>query len=456
MDKSTPSFTEFDPRHIKFQSKVINDIDTNLDYSIGTHELLFSGSVGSAKSLLAAHIIVKHCLKHTRAKVGIGRRSLPDIKTTLFALIVEHLEDELLNEHIESITYNTAQVRFKNGSMIEAISWADKKYKKFRSRTYSMFCFEEAVENTGDDVQAFTEARQRVGRLPHIKQNLILYLTNPDSPAHVLYKYFFETVSPTRHVYMSLTEQNPFLPRTYIEQLKRDLSPKEALRMLYGQWVEIDTERIYYAYSSEVNFKKQIYNINPYLSISLSFDFNIGIGKPMSCVISQYDKQKDEFHFFDEIVIHGSRTETILEEIAARNILETAHAFEIHGDATGAARSTASKWSNYDIIDQFLANYKTKTGLKLNYQLLVPKSNPPIKERHNVVNAYCENMKAERRLFVYEKAKTLHEGMKLTALKKGAEYIEDDSKEWQHSTTALGYRVCYTVRNKVIVKAGNI
>lgn len=456
MDKSTPSFTEFDPTHIKFQSQVIDDIDSNFDYSIGTHECLFSGSVGSSKSLLAAHLIIKHCLQHTKAKVGIGRRSLPDIKTTLFALIVEHLEDELLNQHIESITYNTAQVRFKNGSMIEAISWADKKYKKFRSRTYSMFVFEEAVENTGDDAQAFTEARQRVGRLPHIKQNLILYLTNPDSPAHILYKYFFDSASKTRHVYMSRTEQNPFLPKTYIEQLKRDLSPKEARRMLYGEWIEIDTERIYYAYNSEINFKKQAYTIRHDLPISIAFDFNIGVGKPMSCVLSQYDLSTDIFHFFDEIVIHGSRTETILEELSARNILESAHRFEIHGDATGAARSPASKWSNYEIIDQFLANYNTKLNQKLNYQLLVPKSNPPIKERHNIVNAYCENMKGERRLFIYEKSKTLHEGMKLTALKKGAEYIEDDSKEWQHSTTALGYRVCFTSKNKVIMKAGNI
>ena len=456
MDKSTPSFTEFNPTHIKFQSKVIDDIDNNFDYSIGTHELLFSGSVGSSKSLLAAHLIIKHCLQHNKAKVGIGRRSLPDIKTTLFALIVEHLEDEKLNEHIESIVYNTAQIRFKNGSMIESISWADKKYKKFRSRTYSMFVFEEAVENTGDDAQAFTEARQRVGRLPHIRQNLILYLTNPDSPAHVLYKYFFDNISKTRHVYMSRTEQNPFLPKTYIEQLKRDLSPKEARRMLYGEWIEIDTERIYYAYNSEVNFKKHNYAIINHLPISIGFDFNIGVGKPMSCVLSQYDINTDTFHFFDEIVIHGSRTETILEELSARNILEMSHAFEIHGDATGAARSPASKWSNYEIIDQFLANYKTKANLKLNYQLLVPKSNPPIKERHNIVNAYCENMKGERRLFVYEKCKVLHEGMKLTALKKGAEYIEDDSKEWQHSTTALGYRVCFTSKNKVIMKAGNI
>ena len=131
-------------------------------------------------------------------------------------------------------------------------------------------------------------------------------------------------------------------------------------------------------------------------------------------------------------------------------------AYQIHGDATGAARSTNSKQSNYDVINQYLANYKNKNGLKLNYQVLVPRSNPPVRTRHNIVNAYCLNAKGEHRLFVYQKCKTLHEGMKLTALKKGAEYIEDDSKEYQHATTSCGYCVVYTSNNKVIIKGGNI
>jgi len=59
------------------------------------------------------------------------------------------------------------------------------------------------------------------------------------------------------------------------------------------------------------------------------------------------------------------------------------------------------------------------------------------------------------RLFIYKKCKVAHEGMRLTSLKKGADYIEDDSKEYQHVTTAIGYRVVYTSQNKVIIKGGN-
>ncbi len=458
LDKSTPNFLEFDPTVIPFQNSVIYDLNHSIDFNLGTHEILFSGSIGSAKSILAAHIAVHHCFEFKKARVLICRRTLPDLKKTMFQTICEHLEGipKLVLNRDYWINESTAAIYFRNGSEIIAGYWADKRYLKFRSYVLSMVIIEEAVESVGDDYKAIQEIRQRVGRLPHIKKNMIIYCTNPSGPSHELYKYFFNDSSPTRHVYFSLTEQNPFLPRTYIEQMKRDLPPKEAERMLYGRWVEVDKERIYYAYNPEINFKKTSYNIDFRLPISIAFDFNIGLGKPMSATLSQYDKLKDTFHFFDEVVIHGSRTLDQLEEMEAKGYFELPTAFEIHGDATGGAMSTNSKWSNYELISQYLANYKTKTGQKLNYQLLIPKSNPPIRERHNIVNAYCANSLNENRLFVYEKCKNLHEGMKLTALKKGAEYLEDDSKEYQHVTTALGYRVAYTSKNKVIVKGGNI
>jgi len=36
----------------------------------------------------------------------------------------------------------------------------------------------------------------------------------------------------------------------------------------------------------------------------------------------------------------------------------------------------------------------------------------------------------------------LAEGFSLTKLKDGAQYIEDDSKRYQHITTAAGYGIC--------------
>lgn len=454
-DRSTPTYSEYDPSVIPWQLKVVADIKFKYDYSIGTHEVLLSGAIGSGKSVLAAHLVIDHALRFPNSRIGIGRRSLSDLKVTIFRTITEHLEDDLLKPYVEKILENTAQIHFNNGSIVEGVSWADKRWQKLRSRVYSFFVFEEAIENEHDSLQAFIEVRQRVGRVRHVKENIILYCTNPGSPASHIYKYFFTEKQPTKHIYFSLTEQNPFLPKSYVEQLKRDLPPKEAQRQLYGNWIEVDKERIYYAYSDNVNKLKKLYEINLMLPISISFDFNLALGKPMSAVLSQYDRAKDTFYFFDEIILHGSRTLDVMEELHAKGYLELNVVWEVHGDATGGARTTNSKLSNYEIIKEYLANYKTKTGLKINFRMLVPSSNPPIRERHNIVNAYCQNALGQNRLFIYEKCKMLHEGMMLTSLKKGADFVEDDSKEWQHSTTALGYRVVYTSQNKVIIKGGN-
>jgi len=76
----------------------------------------------------------------------------------------------------------------------------------------------------------------------------------------------------------------------------------------------------------------------------------------------------------------------------------------------------------------------------------LPLSNGPIRKRHNAVNAFCLNDKAKRRLFVYKDAPTADEGLRLTQLKKGGQYIEDDSKRYQHISTAIGYGLQAAIR----------
>lgn len=454
---STPSFFDFDPTIIPFQAEVIHDIDFGFDWSAGVHELLLSGSVGSAKSLLGAHLAVKHCLKYSNARFLIARRALPDIKDTIYKKIIEHLSGRGLVEGVDYFPKdNTADIYFKNGSQIISKSWADKKYYKLRSLEFSAGLIEEAVENKGDDWAAIKEVRQRIGRLPHIKENFLLFLTNPDSPSHPLYKEFFTESNPRRKIYFSLTEQNPFLPKTYIQNLKETMTEKEARRMLKGEWLEVDKDRIYYAYDSNFNYKKEIYSIRGDLPVGLSFDFNIRANKPMSCSIDQYHPATDEFHFFDECVVYGARTETLLEEIQSRGMFDLPVKFEIYGDATGRSGSSKSKYSDYEIIEDFLKKVRTKTGQPLSYELLVPRSNPPVRERHNIMNRYFHNANDRRRLFVYEKAKTLHTGFQLVSLAKGADYIENQDIEGQDITTAAGYRVVYKEKNKMTMRAGNL
>jgi hypothetical protein len=436
---STPRLQEYDPRQVPWQYDLIKGIRSEYDYTRGTHEILLSGSVGSGKSLPLAHIIVTHCLLYPGANFGIGRRVLPKLKATLVRKIREHLFNTGVAYNVNK---STGDFEFPNGSAITAFSWADGNFEKFGSYELSGMAIEEGAETK--DPGAYEYALSRVGRLPHVPEKIMIVASNPDSPSHWLAKRFIDTPSPLRHVFYSRTEQNPFLPKSYIEGLKETLDPKLARRLIYGEWTEIDSERIYHAYESERNWlKAQDYQVNPRYPVRLTWDFNIAKGKPLSMVAFQYIE--GSFHFFDEVIVEGIRTEESLDEAAGRGLLDFPCQIVVHGDASGKSADTRSIRSDYDIIKNFLTKYRTKSGHQLNFRIDVPLANPPIRSRHNTVNAYCLNEAGKVRLFLYRNCKVLDEGMRLTQLKDNASYLEDDSKFYQHCTTALGYGVMSTL-----------
>ncbi len=465
-DSSTPSFSEFDPYAIAWQGELIDDVE-HADYSIGAHEFLMSGSVGSGKSLPGAHLMLKHLISYPRARGILARRAMPDLRDTIFAKVCEHLEGSvkldgtLWKEGVDyGIAWNNCSLWLKNKSELISRSWADRRYKKVGSIEASCALVEELTENDAEDEAAFKYLRMRVGRLPHVPQSFIAYMTNPDAPSHFAYNYFeigkrqgksraavakmqaAGQLNPTRHVYFSRTEDNPFLPPWYVENLKTNMDPKLARQMLFGEWIDIRSKTIYHAYSEASNYRASKWRVDPTRPIYVSWDFNIGDGKPLSLCLSQY--VGGSHHFFAEVVIESASTEEACEELGQRGLLNELTRYVVHGDATGAARSTQSKRSNYEIIREFLANFRTPDGRRLDFEMDVPKSNPPVRTRHNTVNAYCKNQAGERRLFVYSGCDTLNEGLKKTKLKKGGNYVEDDGpgSPYQHITTAAGYHIC--------------
>lgn len=458
---STPSFTEFDPSVIPYQDTFIDDLYTKFDYSQGIQETLLSGSVGSAKSIILAHLGCRHGMEYTGAKVMMGRESMPSLRDTLYQKMIEHLTDEHLKEGVHyKLNDRDCRIWFPfTHSEIIGKSWGDRNLEKFRSYEFSMALIEELTENKEKDI--YDAIKMRVGRLPHITNNNIICATNPDSPSHWAYDYWIAPKErgehiPTRHVYYSVTTDNPFLPKWYVEQLKKDLDPKMARRMIFGEWIEINQDVVYYAYQSDKNFRNHDYKVDETLPIKMCWDFNIGHGKPMSCVFGQYHPATDTYHWFAEVILQGSRTADIMEEAASRGLLDYNCNYEIFGDASGDHRDTRSILSDYDIIKRFLAQYKPLKGHVMRWVMKIPKANPPIRTRHNTVNGYCHNGKGLNRFFVYAGCPILHKGMRLTNLVKGGSYIEDDTPEYQHCTTAVGYCIQYEAAQRASTRAKNL
>lgn len=442
MNSSIPTLTEFNPAIIPYQLDVIKDVRKNWDYNLGVHEGLLSGSVGSAKSLLMSHIGVTHCLMNPGAVCLLGRKALPQLKDTLIQMILDHIGIDVPFRY--NISRGIIEFPHNNSKMI-AFSWADKAFKKVRSYALSCALIEELTEN--DDLEFYKEIKMRVGRIPHIKENFILCATNPDSPDHPAHDYFVEKskVIPTRHVYYSLTEQNPFLPKTYIQNLKETLSPKEADRMLRGKWVSIHTDVVFYNYTRDRNFKNESYQFDRRLRFDLSWDFNIGYGKPMSAMIGQVDGA-GVFHIAKDFVVEGARTEDVCNEIYNSGEIKQFQVINIFGDCNGRNRDTRGTLDDYTIIKRYFENRGHRVVIN------VPKSNPDLRASENLTNALCYNENKEVKMVVYKDAEVAHKGLSFTKYKKGARLVQDDSDEFQHISTAIRYWNWEVIENLMKVR----
>lgn len=445
--QSGTTLQTFNPEAIPYQWKVTNLVRGEWDYSKGNLEILLSGSYGSAKSIEMAHLAITHCMNNPKAVAMLARKAMPDLKATIFKECLDHLDEsdnlKVKRPLVEGVDYwvnnsGSPSIEFSNGSRIETISWADKKYKKGRSRKISFLIFEELTENNEEDKEAFMTLKARLRRLPHVKENVLIAATNPDAPSHWVYKYFFEEKQETKFVFKSVTTDNPFLDPVYIEQLKRDLDPRAIQRYIYGEWIELQKDQVYYNYSSDVNFKKD-FVLQKREPIIITHDFNIGHNKPMSACAMV--RRGSVYHAFKAFHVEGARTMDIMEEIAAGGILDNGSHIIVYGDASGRSNDTRSIKTDYDIIEHFLSNYRTPDGKSIGFELKVPRANPPIRRRHNIVNAHFINEAKEVRLLVYDK--WLDEGFRLTAFKKNGDMTEDDSLPQQHVTTAIGYVLDY-------------
>lgn len=440
----TPLFQEFNPYRIKWQGEATEAYE-NFDYSQGIYEQFYSGSVGSAKSIQHIHLIVRHLLENPGARILMLRRVLKDLKRTSWGLLLNHLAD--IPHVIKSHNKSEMKIVFTNGSEVLGDSYDKGDLEKFRSLELSGADFEEANEC---DKETYDAVKMRVGRIPSVKENLILLRTNPDEPSHWLYKYFIQnTENNKRQVFYSLTEQNPFLPEWYIENLKEDFDPLMIRRMLKGEWLSIRGKSPYYAYDTDRQYIKQKYVIDENFPLDFMHDFNIGEGKPMSSAYGQV--KGDTFHIGKNFIVEGFNTKEILNEmldhLEKTGEISKVRVIRIFGDRNGKNKDTRGNRSDYDIIKKELQNYVKPDGTKIMVVMEVPNENPPIRARQNIVNAHCMNAKGNVRLYVYKEAETVDEGLRLTKVKKGSSYQEDDSDPFQHVVTALGYYI-YRYINK--------
>lgn len=269
------------------------------------------------------------------------------------------------------------------------------------------------------------------------QHNQTMYCSTLDEPDSFMHKMFVENFDPERMtVIYAPTRANLYnLPPGYIDDLLAMYDERMARRMIDAEWVTLSTGQIYHQFNREIHETEEA-EMDPYLPIYWTHDFNIGDGKPMSSCLCQMKKgvspdgaTRRELHVFDEVILDTADTNDAVVELNERYDIANKEEWIIAGDAAGKAADSRSKTSDYGILRD--AGFTNQ---------IVPSSNPSIRSRHNNVNRLLKSAKGDVRMKIHPRCRTLMKGLETVTTKPGGQYIEKETYH-QHVTTALGYLV---------------
>lgn len=217
------------------------------------------------------------------------------------------------------------------------------------------------------------------------------------------------------------------LPPETIAAAKRQMSPKQ-YRQEYCAAFEGATGRIYEDYSA-ANTTHEV--IQPHEQLLWMHDQNY---TPLSSAVGV--RRGEDLLLLDEIVLTSAISKQSAIEFVERFANHGNKRVEIYGDPAGRAGEKHGHASDYTDIENVLRAHGWQ------FTRRVKKAAPSIKDRQNAVRARILNADGKRRLFVNSnKAKYCHKGLSTVQLQKGSSFQEDQTNEYQHITTAIGYCV---------------
>ena len=205
-----------------------------------------------------------------------------------------------------------------------------------------------------------------------------------------------------------------------IEQARRDLSDRQ-FRQEYEATFETYSGRIYYNFDRERNLRK--FESEVPREILVFADFNVN---PISAAVAVETGRG--IHIIDEIVIYGSNTDELVDEI--RNRYPT-QSVKVYPDPAGVQRKT-SAGGRTDIT--ILENAK--------FRVFYHRNHPAVRDRINAVNAALLSADETVTLWIDPKCRTVIECLEKQLYKEGTQ-IPDKDAGYDHMNDAIGYGVEY-------------
>jgi len=319
------------------------------------------------------------------------------------------LKDEVPKGWIRKINESELSMRLVNGSVI-SLKGAEKP-DNLRGRSVDFVVLDEFADMKPE---TWTEVLR-----PSLsdKQGHALFIGTPKGRNH-FYDLWTQDLDDWAS-FQFTTLEGGNVPDYEIEAAKRDLDERTFKQEYEAAFVNY-SGIIYYNFDRQDSVQSTLLG-DDYLHIGL--DFNID---PMCAVVSIRDGSK--LRIIDEIVIYGSNTDEMVDEIKLRYPNKR---ITIYPDPACRQRKTS-------------AGGKTDLSILVNagFAVKVRERHTSVRDRINSVNARLKTSDGERHLFVDPKCKQTIKSLERQTYKEGTSQPDKDSG-YDHMNDALGYLVDY-------------
>ncbi len=221
----------------------------------------------------------------------------------------------------------------------------------------------------------------------------------------------------------------------FYERLRLSYDERFFNQEVLGEYLNLSAGRVYYAFDRQKHVRDL--EVDASRPLLWALDFNVN---PMCSIVAQ--KVGDTIIVHDEIVLSRASTNDACEEFKRRYGYHGA-GVEVYGDASGARMQTAGA-TDYEIITDFLRRNAYQ------HQMKVPRSNPAVRDRIALVNAACENVVGQARLFLNSACKELIKDFEQVGYQPNTAMIDKMSDPRRtHLSDALGYLIWQECREPI-------
>jgi hypothetical protein len=249
-----------------------------------------------------------------------------------------------------------------------------------------------------------------------------IYIVSTPEGYHYCHKIFVEDANDDRFLVHGKTQDNKYLPDSYLKLMRSTYDDKLLTAYMEGQFTNLQHGSTYYAFNRDKHVKECKYDRR--LPIRIGLDWNVD---PLCAVIFQQYHEKPNIRVIKEFALHHAGEGDLLTERMCETIKRTYpnNAYIAYPDATGAGRHSSAQYTDIGIV--------RRSGIKVN----VAHINPRVVNRVNALNKQL----SEDNIIIDKSCKMLIGDLEKVVNKEGTRDIDKRNKALTHMTDAFGYAV---------------